>query len=767
MKTIGKRITRVDAIEKVNGQALYADDLVFADMVDLVLVPAGVAHGILKAIHVDRALALPGVVDVLTWKDIPGDNQLGEIVKDYPMLLPPGERIRYTGDYVAIVAAKDRRIASRAASLVSIEYEPLQPVLDLDTALENKITIHDQGNVPVHHKTRKGNSDPETMFEDCEFTLEGRFFADYQEQAYLETQGMVAYWDHNHNMTLHGSMQCPYYVQQAVSHVLGIPLSQVRIIQAETGGGFGGKEDVPSFFAAPAALAAYKLKRPAKLILKREEDIRMTSKRHPIRSHYQVGFSSEGKIQAVRVVCHGDMGAHATLSPVVLWRTVVHAAGAYDIPDVCVDVYGVYTNKVPCGAYRGFGSPQVFFGIEAMIDEVAMKLNMDPLHIRAINALEVGKSTPSGQLLSESVGAKETLEKAKDTSQWDQLRRRVNEFNQHHPHTRQGIGVAHIHYGVALGALGQWMDASGAHVQIGKDGSVGVQIGGTEIGQGAKTVMAQITGEVLGIPLERIRVHQTDSAFVPDSGPTVASRTTIFSGNAVLLACTEIADRLKEISAQHLGVDRDKIQLLDGYAQDLDGKQKVLISQIAAEALSKNVSLSAMGWFKTPPLTYTKETGYGEAYITYSYATQIVVVEVDMLTAHVQVKEVYAAHDVGKAIHLDGVYGQVHGGFVQGMGYALYEHLVHNALGELITDNFNTLTIPTIHETPEVFEVSIVEHPFSQGPFGAKGIGEPSLIPAPAAIANAVSHAIGSRVTRIPITKDELMALIITAGGKS
>jgi len=761
MKIIGTRIPRVDALEKVNGKALYTDDLQMARMVHVALVPAGIPHGVLKSIDTAQAKAITGVVDVFTWEDVPGVNQLGESIPDYPILVQPGDRIRFPGDFVAIVAAKDRRIAQRAAAAVRIEYDAIDPVLDIATALEEKILIHDSGNKPVHHKTRKGNSDPATMFDRCDRVMEGRFFADYQEQAYLETQGMIAYWDHNHNMTLHGSMQCPYYVQQTVSHVLGIPLSEVRIIQAETGGGFGGKEDVPSFFAAPAALVAYHLNRPAKLILSREEDIRMTSKRHPIQSHYKVGFSHQGKIQAVQVVCYGDMGAHATLSPVVLWRTVVHAAGAYEIPNVCVDVYGVYTNKVPCGAYRGFGSPQVFFAMESMMDEIAQSLGMDPLQIRELNALDCGKETPTGQHLTESVGARETLEQARVLSKWEELRVRVDQFNRTHEHFRQGIGVAHIHYGVALGALGQWMDASGAHIQMEKDGSVGIHIGGTEIGQGSRTVMAQIASECLGIPLTEIHVRQTDSAFVPDSGPTVASRTTIFSGNAVLRACMEIAQRLITIGAKHLGVSESEVLLMDGMVVKKNGNGHTPIADIASEALRKNVSLSAMGWFPTPKLTYSKEEGYGQAYITYSYATQIAVVEVDMLTAHVQVKEVYAAHDVGQAIHLDGVYGQVHGGFVQGMGYALYEHIAHDAKGTLITDNFNTLTIPTIHETPEVFEVSIVEHPFSHGPYGAKGIGEPSLIPAPAAIANAVSHAIGRRVHKIPITKDDLLDLIM------
>jgi CO/xanthine dehydrogenase Mo-binding subunit len=454
------------------------------------------------------------------------------------------------------------------------------------------------------------------------------------------------------------------------------------------------------------------------------------------------------------------MGGHGTLSPIVLWRSVVHAAGAYDIKNVSVDVYGVYTNKVPCGAYRGFGSPQVFFGVESMMDQIAQELKIDRLHIRQINALEKGKTTPTGHLLNEDIGAKETITKIRERSDWEQLQKEVDDFNKNHKYVKRGLGVSHIHYGVALGAMGQRLDASGAFVQVFKDGTIGIQIGGTEMGQGAKTTMALIASEILGQDISKIRVYQPDTAFVPDSGPTVASRTTLFSGNAVKLACEQLLIKMKTVAAGHLNVPKENIVVGEKCFYDHDNPDACIsFHEVAQMSDTENEGLSATGWFKTPKLHWDVEKGFGEAYVTYSFATNVVLVEVDMLTAHVQVLKVFAGHDVGRAINLDGIYGQVQGGFVQGMGYALYEVLKHDDKGHLLTTNFNTLTIPTIQEMPE-FEIEIVEAPFSKGPFGAKGIGEPSLIPAPAAIANAVSHAIGKRITQIPITKDYLLKVI-------
>src|SRR6056297_822396 len=759
-KAVGKKVNRLEGKEKVCGTSKYIKDLEFEGMVYVAIATAGIAHGILKSIDVEEAKGSEGVIDVLTYEDVPGKNEMGDVVADYPALLEPGNKIAYVGDYVAFVAAESPEKAREAAKKVRIEYEELTPVFDMDEAMTDKIVIHGDTNIKTHYVVKKGEYDPEKMFEDCDLVLEGEFFADYQEQAYLEPQGVIATIDLHNTFTVYGSMQCPYYVQNGVAEVLGIPFSDVRVIQTETGGAFGGKEDVPAYFAVPAALVTNKLKRPAKPCLDREEDLQLTSKRHPIKSRYKVGVTDYGRIRSLRCEAVGDMGGHGTLSPIVLWRSVVHAAGAYDIKNVSVDVYGVYTNKVPCGAYRGFGSPQVFFAVESMMDEIAKELNIDRLYLREINALEKGKTTPTGHLLNEDIGAKETITKIRDCSNWDALQKEVKDFNDTHKYLKRGLGVSHIHYGVALGAMGQHLDASGAFVQVFKDGTVNVQIGGTEMGQGAKTTMALIASETLGQAFDKINMLQPDTAFVPDSGPTVASRTTLFSGNAVKLACEQLVKKMMALVAEQLRVPEENIRVSEKGFSDVDNDDiHMPFHDIAALSDTQNYGLSATGWFKTPKLQWDIEKGFGEAYVTYSFATNVVLVEVDMLTAHVQVLKVFAGHDVGRAINPDGIYGQVQGGFVQGMGYALYEKLKHDDKGNLLTTNFNTLTIPTIQEMPD-FEIEVVEAPFSKGPFGAKGIGEPSLIPAPAAIANAVSHAVGKRITQIPITKDYLLKVM-------
>jgi CO/xanthine dehydrogenase Mo-binding subunit len=361
-------------------------------------------------------------------------------------------------------------------------------------------------------------------------------------------------------------------------------------------------------------------------------------------------------------------------------------------------------------------------------------------------------------LLEESVGAEKTLKNVSRISNWEHIKKEVKEFNEKNEYRKRGLGVSHIIYGVSLGAGGQHLDASGGHVQIDSDGTVNVRIGGTEMGQGAKTVIALIAAEELGIDTDFINVHQPDTAFVPDSGPTVASRTTIYSGNAVRQACIDLRTRLIDLFSDIFGSEASDVRYYDNFYYDNNGN-KLSFAELIAEASKRNVKLVETGWYKTPSLRWDEKTGQGEAYVVYSYASQIVLVEVDMITGLTSVIKGFTSHDVGKALNPEGVVGQIQGGFVQGMGYAIYEDLkIKN--GKIITDNFNTYIIPTIRDIPEILEIDIVEDSYSQGPYGAKGIGEPSLMPTPAAIANGISRAIGKRVKRIPATSEYILKLI-------
>ena len=749
-KVIGKVFERNDGLAKAYGKSKYTADYYFDRMFYASVVYSNVTHGKLLNIDTKDAENIDGVVKIATYKDIPGENQLGEVMEDMPFLIPEDGKIRFEHDAIALVAATSKETAEEAVKKVKFSYEKLPGVYTIEDALKNNVVVNGNSNIAFHKKIRNGTVEEE--FNKSELVIEREFYAGYQEQAYIEPQSVIAIYD-NDFITIYGSMQCPFYVQKDVARVLGMPMSKINVIQAETGGAFGGKEDVPSYIAVKASLLSYLTKRPVKLIYKREDDIKETSKRHPIKSKYKVGFSKDGKLLAAKIESYMDMGAYATLSPIVGYRTLTHAAGAYQVDNVSVDVYGVYTNKVPCGAFRGFGSPQVLFAIESIMDEAAEILGMDPYEIRYKNALEVGSKISTGQILKSSVGAKKTLENIKKMSDYTNLKTEVEKFNKEHKYIKRGLGWSHIIYGESLGAGGQHLDASGAEVHVHRDGSINIMIGGAEIGQGAKMVMSMIASEVLGQKINKIRVLQTSTSIIQDSGPTVASRTTVFSGNAVKNACEKIKDNILNFISEKYFVSKDEIEIGNGF-YIIKGK-KCDFDKIASECNDNNIKITEMGWYKTSKLNFDMENGLGEAYITYVYSTQLSLVEVDTLTGKVNPIEFWISHDIGKALNYDGVIGQIQGGAVQGMGYVLYEE-IKTKDGKIITDNFNNYIIPGIKDIPKI-NIDIVEEEFEEGPFGAKGIGEPSLISAPPSVANAVSNAINKRIAKIPISAEDII----------
>jgi CO/xanthine dehydrogenase Mo-binding subunit len=751
MKIIGKKTKRIEAKEKAYGESKYTPDLYFDRMLYAGVVYSNIAHGILKSIDISEAEKIPGIVKVATYKDVPGTNKFGVVTKDMWFLIPVGEKIRFEHDAIAVIAGETKEAVEEAISKVNFEVEELPAVLTIDEAIKDEIKVNNEDtNIAFHKKIRRGKVDE--AFENADLVIEREFKTDYQEQAYLETQGAVAYYD-GEIIKIYGSMQCPFYVQEDVSEILKIPFNKVDVIQMETGGGFGGKEDVPSYIASKAALLSYLTKRPVKLIYDREHDIKETSKRHPSKSYYKVAFKKDGTIIGLQSKTYLDMGAYSTLSPIVMYRTLTHSAGAYKVPNVHVDVYGVYTNKVPCGAFRGFGSPQVLFAIESIMDEAAEKLNIDPWEIRYINALEIGAETATGHKLEFSVGAKKTLENIKKLSNYEQLKKEVEEFNKNNTIKKRGLGWSHIIYGVSLGAGGQHLDASNSEVHVFPDGTINVMFGGTEIGQGSKTAISMIVSEILGQHLEKINVLQTDTFIVQDSGPTVASRTTVFSGNAAKDAAEKIKNNIIEFLCGKFDVKPEDIHINLGIYKIKD--MEFTFDEIAKMCNDANVKLHESGWFKSPKLNFDMENGVGEAYVTYTYSTQLSLVEVDIYTGKVDVKKMWISHDIGKAINYDGVIGQIQGGAVQGMGHAIMEEIKQKD-GKIITDNFNNYVIPTIKDIPEIVP-DIVEEEFPYGPFGAKGIGEPSLMSAPPSIANAVSNAIKKRILKIPISMEDII----------
>jgi CO/xanthine dehydrogenase Mo-binding subunit len=703
----------------------------------------------ITAIDAGAARQLEGVRAVITAGDIPGSNQIGVILPDQPLLA--AEESLWIGDCLALVAAESESAADRALELIRVEDRPLPVIDDPEKAMhDSEAPLHPRGNVHTHLKIRKGNV--EEGFDAADIDFQETFRTQRQEHAYLETLGVAALPQGDGSLIVRGAMQCPFYVQKGVAGVLGWPLNRVRVVQTTTGGGFGGKEDVPSEIGAFAALLAVETGRPVRMILSREEDLRRSSKRHPMTITYRMGASKDGRILAARVRVVADTGAYATISPVVLFRSTVHAAGPYEIPNVSVDTYGVYTNSVPNGAFRGFGTPQVTFAHESMIDQLADRAGKDPIEIRLLNGLRPGSATATGQVLKESVGLEKTLLSARRESGWKKLRGQPREDSP----LRRGVGVAAMFYGVSLGARGWSLDAAAASAQVHRDGSVSVAIGGTEMGQGAQTVIAQMAADRLGLSLERITMLPVDTSRVPDSGPTVASRTTVFSGNAVLDALEKIAANMSRAAAGMLGCRPEEISFSAGKVSGQGGS--VSFEEVAEQCYLGNVHLAAEGWYVSPPCSFDERTGQGDAYYVYGYGAQVAEVEVDMETGRVRVLGITAAHDVGKAINPQGVRGQIEGGVVQGVGYALMEDFTL-AGGQIMTPDLATYIIPTSVDVPRIRSI-IVEAASPDGPYGAKGLGEQPIIPTAAAIANAVAHATGIRMRNLPIGPEALRRAI-------
>lgn len=726
LQVVGQPVQRPDAPDKVQGTARYVDDLSFAGQLHAKVVRSPHARARITRIDTSAAERIPGVKAILTARDIPGANLIPMIYQDWPVLAD-GET-RHVGEGIALVAADTREAAEAAVAAVRVVYEPLPPLLDMDEAFA-------RGEIIQHWKIGRGDVDA-AFADPAHRVFEATYRTPYQEHAYLETNGMVAAPDGMGGILVYGSLQCPFYVQKAVASVLGLSQNLVRIVQMATGGGFGGKEDSPSLPGAMCALLAWKTKRPVKYIMTREEDMTCMSKRHPGKVHYRMAVGTDGLIKAVDVNYYLNGGAYATLSSVVLWRGLVHAAGPYRVPNARINAWAVRTNTVPCGAFRGFGEPQVAFAHEAHIDWVAEQIGADPLAFRLQNLLDYGDETITGHRLESSMGMREVVEKVVAESGWERKRR---EFARQDglAGVRRGIGVATMFYGVGLGALGKHLNPAGASVVIAPDTTVTLAVGTTEIGQGMITVLSQIAAEELGCALDAVRVVEPDTSRVPDSGPTVASRTTLMSGNAVRDACRQINERMR-VALEGAGLDWTT----------LGWKDRV------KESIARQVQVAAQGWAVPPATTFDVETGQGNPYVTYTWSVNTVEVEVDTETGEVRPVRVVSGHDVGKCINPQTGEGQIEGGVVQGLGYALVEEHVTRD-GRILNNQFSTYIIPTPMDAPDIVPV-IVEHEYPWGPFGAKGLGETPIIGVAPAVVNAIANAIGVRLREIPATPERV-----------
>jgi len=753
---IGKSYKRPDGPDKTTGKTKFITDIKVENVVYGHPIYSQIPFGKIKSIDTTEAKKVLGFCRVFFADDIPGENQIGVILKDQPLFAE--KIVRFIGDSIGIAIGESESAAKLLAEKVKIKYEEYEPYFSINKSKSATNNFIHDNNIACEHQSLKGNVN--NGFTESKHIIEADFKTPAQEHYYLEPQGCIAI-PRSDGIEIHGSLQCPYYIQKAVAIVLGINIDKVVVIQSPTGGAFGGKEDIPSELAARAAVAAKRLNRPVKMIYNRHDDVQLTSKRHPFQMHYKVGVSEDGKLLAAEINLEESAGSYATLSSVVSYRSTIQAMGPYVIPNIKVKSTSYYTNLPPNGAFRGFGSPQATFGHERMMDIIASKIGMDPIELRLKNVLRLGDATSTNHKLTASVGIKETIEKSAEAARWNH-RRNGGENNGRYLY---GIGIGASHYGNCLGAAGWHMDGAGANIQLNRDGTVSVAYGLIDMGQGAITVVTQMTAETLGIDPNRITVLPTDTRNVPDSGPSVASRNVVMTGNAIRNAAEKLLLVLHSAGADILNCVRDSIKIENDNVSNNMNDNIINFGGLIEFIYNNNPSLQLSnyliqkdGWWHTPKLDYNADIGQGEAYFTYSYATHIAKVRVDKLTGLVKVEKVWAAHDVGKAINPAGVEAQVEGGIAQGIGYALTENFkIHG--GKVLTDNLSTYLLPTALDISEV-ETIIVEDPEPLGPWGAKGIGEPAIIPTAAAIANAVSNAIGKPINEIPISPDKVLEIL-------
>lgn len=750
LKVIGQSVPRPHEVEKVTGEARFTDDYVFPGMVYGRTKRSDYPHAKIVSIDTSQAEALPGVLAVLTYKDIPGENIHGIVFEDWPCLA--GEKVRYMGDPVAIVAAETSEIAGEAIDLIDVQYEPLPVVGDpVSARAEGAAIVHEEwetGNLLKHIKVRHGNIDE--GFEEADVVVEHTYHTPTIEHAFLEPEcsiGIPAGFDDEHQkLTVYVGSQIPYEDRHQIAKIMGLPSDAVRVRGTLIGGGFGGKEDLAG--QAHAALLANATDRPVKMLYTRQESLLFHPKRHATQIKIRTGARKDGTLVAVQAELYGDGGAYASLSDKVMTRATTHATGPYVMDNAKIDCYAMYTNNPPSGAFRGFGVTQSAFAVESNMDILAEKLGMDPIDLRLKNAQRIGTMTATGQVLRDSVGLVETLEKVREGMQ-KAMGDKPFQWSWVEDGKAYGWGIASAYKNTGLG--GGAPDKSSAEVEAYEDGSVEVRTSAADMGQGLGMIIGQIAAEELGLPYAQVKVLLSDTDLTPDAGPTTASRQSYVTGNAARLAAGALREAMRAVAAEHYNVDPHHIRFEEGLVR-YNGSSSSL-GDVVGMMKQQGLQPKALHEYWAPE---TKPLGEGgDMHFAFSYATQAALVEVDLATGEVHVLNVVAGTDVGRALNPRSVQGQVEGAVVMAMGNALTEQYI-------IEDGVPWSTLlarykmPSIKHMPKITQ-AIVEDPTEDGPYGAKGVGELPQINTTPAIANAIYNATGVRVFSIPVDQDALL----------
>ncbi len=702
-------------------------------------------HALIKRINTEKAKNIPGVVAVLTHKDIPALNAFGILTPDQPVLC--FDKVRYLGDAVVVVAAESLETAERAAQTVEVEYEPLPIVSDpLEAMKPEAPKVHGKGNILRHATVRVGNVDK--AFRDAAVVVENTYRTGRQMHMYLETEAGIAMLDEQGRLVLYSGGQSPYRDQMQISRSLGIKPEEVRVISTPVGGAFGGKEE--NTVQIHLALLAMKTKRPVKMVWTREESGIAGMKRHPMIVTTKTAADREGRILANKVRIVADTGAYASLGPTVLDVAVETSCGPYRIPNIDIDAYSVYTNNGVAGAFRGFGAPQVNFAIESNIDIIAEKLGIDRLEIRKKNVLREGDIGPFGYKMLGSVGVYETLQKAERTDLWKNRVKHKSKSSA--PWCKRGIAVTVAIKGFGFGTL---PDFAAASIQITPTGKFVVGISCPEIGQGAITAYSQIAADALHCDIADIYIASADSQLAPDTGTSSASMALVRGGNAILSVAPKMNQLLLDVAAEITGEPKED---LDFGGSKISSTQKpgksVSYVEIAQFLIRRGSETRIVAGFEVPRVDKPVEGSIEIPHWSYMYATAIALVEVDTLTGATKALQFFLSPDSGTVINPQSYTGQCEGAIVQGLGFALTEETqIDN--GQIKTNNFTTYIIPTIRDVPEI-QIEPVETYEKIGPYGAKGLGEIGIIPVGSAVANAIYDATGTRLFTLPATPERV-----------
>ncbi len=706
-----------EIVKHVRGESQFIDDLTLPhDILYGTVLTSDIPHGKIRKIDLGNALSVKGVVKILDHHDIPGENQIGAIIRDEELL--SDGIVKFAGEPILLILSDSLDSGREALKEIKVDISSIPAITDPRESFR-------AGNLIVPARTFD-HGDTDSAWAKCEVVAEGRVDSGGQEHFYMETQASLAYPVEKDSVKILSSTQSPTAVQKAVSGVLGIPMNRVEVDVRRLGGGFGGKEDQATPWAAMAALGAYITKRPVKIVLSRSEDIRNTGKRHPFSSDFKIGLDSSGKIVAYEATFYQNCGAYADLSTAILERALFHATNSYFIPNVRVTGISCYTNLPPFTAFRGFGGPQAMFVIESAINKAAAKININARKIQKMNLLKEGDVFPYG-MVTENCNILSTWEKLEEKFEIEETYKKIDDFNRQNDLIKRGAAVMPVSFGISF--TNKMLNQAGALVHIYTDGSVSVSTGAVEMGQGVNKKMINVAAETLSIPPSRVRIETTNTTRVANTSPTAASSGADLNGMATRSACIGLVKRLRSVAAEKLGTDVEKIRFENGKAiSDSDGKT-LKWDELIGIAYSERVSLTSQAFYATPDIYFDKTRESGKPFAYHVFGTALIEAELDVLRGVYKFNRVSIVHDTGKSLDSQTDLGQIEGGFIQGLGWVTIEELLFEEGGQIITGGSSTYKVPDIKFIPDEINVEMMQD--LQNPYavlGSKAVGEPPFM---------------------------------------